>query len=253
VVISSSGEEVRELREKPSLGTRGLPGKRARCYSGRIRDCRRENRLAKITRMNEPNISLAIIWGGRSTEHEVSVCSARNVYDAVDKSKYDVPLILVEKSGAWRLLRSVAELRAAPGFEEAQGSQNSAVSRSEMLQTVAASSVERGFDVAFPLVHDAFGEDGYLQGLLCLLNVPFVGTSVLGSAIGMDKDVMKRLLNQAGIQTPKFYAITRYGVQRPSFSELQDELGQSLFIKPTNTDIRRKPVARKRLSPKGAL
>jgi D-alanine-D-alanine ligase-like ATP-grasp enzyme len=68
--------------------------------------------------MKDSKIRLAIICGGRSTEHEVSVCSARNVADAVDKSKYDVSLIRVEKSGAWRSLRSFAELTAAPGFEE---------------------------------------------------------------------------------------------------------------------------------------
>jgi D-alanine-D-alanine ligase len=186
--------------------------------------------------VKESKIRLAIICGGRSTEHEVSVCSARNVYDAVDESKYDVSLIRVEKSGAWRLLRSVAELTAAPGFEE--GSlpvlQSSIVPESEMLQTISSSSVERGFDVVFPLIHGAFGEDGCVQGFLRLLNVPFVGTGVLGSAIGMDKDVMKRLLNHAGIQTAKFHVITRYDAQMRSFSELQGELGQSLFIKPAN-------------------
>ncbi len=186
--------------------------------------------------MKEPKIRLAIVCGGRSTEHEVSVCSARNVYDAVDKSKYDVSVIRVEKSGAWTRLDSVAQLAAAPGFEERSlpALQSSTTAESEMLQTIASSTVDRGFDVMFPLIHGAFGEDGCLQGLLRLLNVPFVGAGVLGSAVGMDKDVMKRLLNHAEIPTAKFRVLTRHDLRKALFNELQEELGATLFIKPAN-------------------
>ena len=89
--------------------------------------------------------------------------------------------------------------------------------------------------MVFPLIHGTFGEDGCLQGLLRLLNVPFVGAGVLGSAIGMDKDVMKRLLNHAGIQTARFRVVTRQTAGKISFNELQDELAECLFIKPANT------------------
>jgi D-alanine-D-alanine ligase len=186
--------------------------------------------------MQDAKIRLAIICGGRSTEHEVSVCSARNVYDAVNKSKYDISLIRIEKSGGWTLLGSVTELTAAPGFEERllPAPQRSIVAEPEMLQTIASSAIDRGFDVVFPLVHGTFGEDGSLQGLLRLLNVPFVGASVLGSAIGMDKDVMKRLLNHAGIPTAKFRVLSRHNFQKASFDGLQEELGTTLFIKPAN-------------------
>jgi D-alanine-D-alanine ligase len=188
--------------------------------------------------MKKAKIRLAIICGGRSTEHEVSVCSARNVYDAVDKSKYDISLIRVEKSGVWTLLRSAAELKAAPGFERFDTSlpafQQSVVSESQMLQTIASSSLEQGVDVMFPLIHGAFGEDGCLQGFLRLLNVPFVGTGVLGSAIGMDKDVMKRLLNHASIPTAKFRVITNLNAQKTSFAALEQELGSPFFVKPAN-------------------
>ena len=189
--------------------------------------------------MKESKIRLGIICGGRSTEHEVSACSARNVYDAVDKSKYDVSLIRVEKFGGWTLLHSVTELQAAPGVEGPKlpppALQGPITPESEMLQTIASSAVDQRLDVVFPLIHGAFGEDGCLQGLLRLLNVPFVGTGVLGSAIGMDKDVMKRLLNHAGIQTARFRVVTRQTVEGISFSELQHELGECLFIKPANT------------------
>lgn len=184
--------------------------------------------------MDQSKIRLAIVCGGRSTEHEVSICSARNVYDAVDKSKYDVSLIKIEKSGAWMLLRSAAELQAAPGFERftLTGLDETAAQGANMLQTIASSSIEQGIDVVFPLIHGAFGEDGCLQGFLRLLNIPFVGTNVLGSAIGMDKDVMKRLLNHAGIPTARFRVIT--DLVSTSFDELVKELGSPLFVKPSN-------------------
>jgi len=176
-------------------------------------------------------IRLGIICGGRSTEHEVSVCSARNVYDAIDKSRYDISLIRVEKSGAWTLLNSIAELTGAPGFKTLPPSP--AVSESAMLQTMAP--IEQGMDVMFPLIHGAFGEDGCLQGLLRLLDLPFVGAGVLGSAIGMDKDVMKRLLNHAGIATAKFRMITLQNARKTTFKELERQLGSRLFVKPANT------------------
>lgn len=188
--------------------------------------------------MKKSKIRLAIICGGRSTEHEVSICSARNVFDAVDKSKYDISLVRIEKSGVWTLLRSAAELQAAPGFERFDSSsplmRQSAVSGSEMLQTIASSSLDQGADVVLPLIHGAFGEDGCLQGFLRLLNVPFVGTGVLGSAVGMDKDVMKRLLNHAGIATAKFQVITRQDARKASFAALVQELGLPFFVKPAN-------------------
>jgi D-alanine-D-alanine ligase len=188
--------------------------------------------------MKNSKIRLAIICGGRSTEHEVSICSARNVFDAVDKSKYEISLVRIEKSGVWTLLHSAAELRAAPGFERFDSSSpvmlQSAVSRSEMLQTIAASSLDQGADVVLPLIHGAFGEDGCLQGFLRLLNVPFVGTGVLGSAVGMDKDVMKRLLNHAGIATAKFQVITSQNAREASFAALERELGLPFFVKPAN-------------------
>jgi len=188
--------------------------------------------------MKKAKIRLAIICGGRSTEHEVSVCSARNVYDAADKSKYDISLIRVEKSGAWTLLRSAAELQAAPGFQRFDtslpGSQRPVVSESRMLQTIASSSLDQGVDVVFPLIHGAFGEDGCLQGFLRLLNVPFVGADVLGSAIGMDKDVMKRLLNHAGIPTATFRVITAQNARNADFTAIERDLGSPFFVKPAN-------------------
>jgi D-alanine-D-alanine ligase len=160
------------------------------------------------------------------------------VYDAADKSKYDISLVRVEKSGAWTLLNSVGDLQAAPGYERFDSLgpvlQPAALSESDMLRTIAGSSLDQGVDVMFPLVHGTFGEDGCLQGLLRLLNVPFVGAGVLGSAVGMDKDVMKRLLNHAGIPTVRFRVVTRKSARESCFAALAQELGSTLFVKPAN-------------------
>jgi D-alanine-D-alanine ligase len=121
----------------------------------------------------------------------VSVCSARNVYDAVDKSKYDISLVRIEKSGEWTLLSSATELRATPGFERFDSSlpelQQPAPSESQMLRTIAASSLDQGVDVVFPLIHGAFGEDGCLQGVfaptqpsICWHRCARVGAALLG-------------------------------------------------------------------------
>ena len=182
-------------------------------------------------------IRVGIIFGGRSAEHEVSVRSARNVFEALDKAKYEPVLIGIEKSGKW-LLQEPEVLRLGDGnLQEVSG-----IDVRQSLSLVPAGvrgvveSSQGGFaqplDVVFPVLHGPYGEDGTMQGLLKLLNVPFVGAGVLGSAVGMDKDVMKRLWREAGIPTPKFIAM--YRNLHIAFSEVQEALGMPLFVKPAN-------------------
>src|SRR5437773_11933794 len=89
-------------------------------------------------------------------------------------------------------------------------------------------------DVVFPVLHGPFGEDGTVQGLLKLANIAFVGAGVLGSAIGMDKDVMKRLLRDAGIPVARFIAANKYSSKPIDFDDARDQLGLPLFVKPAN-------------------
>src|SRR4029077_13581703 len=89
-------------------------------------------------------------------------------------------------------------------------------------------------DVVFPVLHGPFGEDGTVQGLLKLANIPFVGAGVLGSAVGMDKDVTKRLLRDAGILVARFISIDRYSSDKIDFDDARNQLGLPLFIKPAN-------------------
>jgi len=145
---------------------------------------------------------VGILFGGKSAEHEISLLSAKNVFDAIDKTKFDPVMIKIEKSGKWQM-----------------------------------DSVNQ-FDVIFPILHGPFGEDGTIQGFLKLADIPFVGTSVLGSAVGMDKDVMKRLLRDAGIPIGKFIVLKSHEPAL-SFAEVTKELGSGVntapvFIKPAN-------------------
>ncbi|HAV70734.1 MAG TPA: D-alanine--D-alanine ligase A, partial [Stenotrophomonas sp.] len=147
---------------------------------------------------------VGIIFGGRSAEHEVSLQSAKNILDALDKDRFEVSLIGIDKQGQWHvsdprdfllnasdpariaLHRSGNAVAVRPGLE-----------RQQLVPTDPATALEQ-IDVVFPIVHGTLGEDGSLQGLLRMANLPFVGSGVLGSAVAMDKDVAKRLLRDAG-------------------------------------------------------
>lgn len=156
--------------------------------------------------VSRKKIRVAILFGGKSAEHEVSLQSAKNVYEAIDKEKYGVEMVRIEKDGRWE--KPLINFASARAIESA--------------------------DVVFPVLHGPFGEDGTVQGLLKLAGVPFVGASVLGSAIGMDKDVQKRLLRDAGIATAKFLVLRGGGKETASYGDIARELGALFFVKPAN-------------------
>ena len=148
-------------------------------------------------------IKLAILFGGQSAEHEVSLQSAGNVAAAIDRKKYDVVLIGIDKKGRWYLNEESKFLLQAdsPKLIKLQKAGDSLAlvpgDQSGQLISLSDNRPVGPIDVVFPVLHGPFGEDGTVQGLLKLANVPFVGAGVLGSAVGMDKDVMKRLLRVA--------------------------------------------------------
>jgi len=146
--------------------------------------------------MVSKKLKIGVLFGGKSAEHEVSLMSAKNVIGALDKNKYQVTQIKIPKHGRFHF------------------------------------SVLKKVDVVFPVMHGPYGEDGSIQGLLKLLNLPFVGAGVLGSAVGMDKDIMKRLLRDAGIPIGKF--ITFKIGEKIDFNKIKKDLGWPMFIKPAN-------------------
>lgn len=176
-------------------------------------------------------VRVAILFGGKSAEHEVSLRSARNVADAINKEKYDVALIGIDKSGHWLPPQKSAALLGETSIPSSNTSITLAPGENGEITSVEEPGAGR-IDVVFPILHGPFGEDGTVQGLLKLANVPFVGPDVLGSAVGMDKDVMKRLLRDAGIPIGKFLVATK---STPiTFEEAKKTLGIPLFIKPAN-------------------
>ncbi|MBI2476097.1 MAG: D-alanine--D-alanine ligase [Candidatus Taylorbacteria bacterium] len=185
-------------------------------------------------------IRVGILFGGKSAEHEVSLRSAKNVAEAIPKDKYDIALIGIDKSGRWLLNDASNFLLQSTGSPMPQlnskGKPVALIPESAgaltQIGNMNAPMLQRGIDVVFPILHGPFGEDGTVQGLLKLAGVPFVGAGVLGSAVGMDKDVMKRLLRDAGIPIGKF--LTFASGDKIIFSKVKKELGAPMFVKPAN-------------------
>lgn len=182
-------------------------------------------------------LRVALLFGGKSAEHEISLISARNIAAAMDKTKYDVVAIGIDKQGRWHLdegARLLSGTAQAVDFKDA-GNIAAVLPGDNAMPVVRGSGSGLGaIDVVFPVLHGPFGEDGTIQGLLKLANIPFVGAGVLGSAVGMDKDVMKRLLRDAQIPIAKFLAFERSDQNPISFSKARKTLGLPLFVKPAN-------------------
>ncbi|MCL2879927.1 MAG: D-alanine--D-alanine ligase [Treponema sp.] len=199
----------------------------------------------------QKKITVGILFGGKSAEHEVSLQSAKNVYEAIDRSRYEPVLIGIDKSGRWLLNNASGFLLNAedPGkislstkgsavalIPQSRGSLSVMQGLNISGQTMPLDSINvpaQRIDVIFPILHGPFGEDGTVQGLLKLADIPFVGAGVLGSAAGMDKDVMKRLLRDSGIPIGKFITLSSHE-KAPDFSTVTQTLGLPFFIKPAN-------------------
>ena len=186
-------------------------------------------------------LSVGIIFGGKSSEHEVSLQSAKNIIEAIDRNRFDITLIGIDKQGQWflrdlnhflenpedprhiSLAASVRQLALQPGHLE-QPFFESAQQQQQLSQ----------LDVIFPIIHGTLGEDGSLQGLLAFANLPYVGSAVLGSAVCMDKEVCKRLLMHAGIAVAPYIAVKAVADEAALFEQASTQLGLPLFIKPAS-------------------
>ena len=167
-------------------------------------------------------LRIAVLFGGRSGEHEVSIRSAASVIAALDRGKYDVTPIAITLEGRWLSAGESAKLLPVEGQA---GLSDAAVS--------VTPEQTAGVDVVFPVLHGTCGEDGTVQGLLELANIAYVGSGVLGSACGMDKDVMKRLFIERGLPTVEHVALLR-GEIHHRWEEPVRRFGYPLFVKPAN-------------------
>lgn len=188
--------------------------------------------------MTERKTHVGILFGGKSAEHEVSLQSAKNVADAIDRDKYDVSLIGIDKTGRWLLpdqsqfLLNATDPKLIRLNRENETSVALVPQSGGELTDLSGSAFHATIDVVFPVLHGPFGEDGTVQGLLKLAGVPFVGADVLGSAVGMDKDVAKRLLRDAGMPIARFMVLKARDTR--DFETISAELGLPFFVKPAN-------------------
>jgi len=185
-------------------------------------------------------IKVGVVFGGRSAEHEVSLQSAKNVLEAMDRSKYEPVLIGIDRNGHWYVNEQSTFLLNANNFKLTQLNKSleevALIPKGASHQLVSLSSNRDlgQIDVIFPILHGPYGEDGSVQGLFKLANLPFVGAGILGSAVGMDKDVMKRLLRDAGISIARFMVLNRGNIGNHRFEVILEHLGLPFFVKPAN-------------------
>ncbi|MDH5104350.1 D-alanine--D-alanine ligase [Lentilactobacillus diolivorans] len=183
---------------------------------------------------NNKKLHVGLIFGGNSSEHDVSKRSAHNIYDAMDKSKYDVSLFLVTKGGYF--LGHDASSRVFDGEPEDEVAKQelSKLDKRNPLAPIWNLGEVSDIDVFFPIIHGNLGEDGTIQGLLRLLQKPYVGSGVLGSAMSFDKDITKKILKIAGVPTTRYELLTPLTAERYTYERLSKELGSILFVKPAN-------------------
>jgi len=183
---------------------------------------------------------VAVLFGGRSAEHEVSLQSARNVIEAIDQEKFETVLIGIDRKGAWFLNdesmpllnsdnpRLIALNKCKKPVSLIPGDQTGVLINLQGPASIPA------VDVIFPVLHGPYGEDGSVQGLAKLANVPCIGSDILGSAIGMDKDVSKRLLRDAGIPVARHICLRRNGLTSELPGQVEQALGYPVYVKPAN-------------------
>jgi D-alanine-D-alanine ligase len=184
-----------------------------------------------------PRIRLAILYGGRSAEHQVSVVSARSVMEALDPDRFEVVPVAITRTGAWLLPdRSPLELAASDGtLPEVEAAGTEVTLRPEQQGGSLTGSGVGGVDVVFPILHGPFGEDGTVQGLFELADLPYVGSGVLASALAMDKAMAKVVLAHAGLpQAPYLVVPERDWQADPErvAAEVAGRLAYPVFTKP---------------------
>ncbi|MCP1156433.1 MULTISPECIES: D-alanine--D-alanine ligase [Bacillus] len=178
---------------------------------------------------------LGLLYGGKSAEHKVSMQTALAVIKALDLEKFDIYPVYITEEGEWvkgPMLEAPAE-----SVKQLEFSQGEAMSPAALAPAMFKSAEESSFDVIFPLLHGPNGEDGTVQGMLELLNLPYVGNGVLASSAGMDKVIMKNIFAQAGLPQVKYVWFVRSEWQKAgetAYEKVENELGYPCFVKPAN-------------------
>ncbi len=186
-------------------------------------------------------LKVCLLFGGKSGEHEVSLMSAKSVFEALNKDSYEIFLVGINKKGEWLLHEKDDYLLNSnnPKKVEIKEKNSRRVFPTIEKNVPALLDLSDGkmvvqVDVFFLLTHGTYGEDGAVQGLLEMMNVAYVGAGILGSAIGMDKDIMKRLLREAGIPIGPFHSFNYSDISESQLDIAIQELDYPIFVKPAN-------------------
>lgn len=194
--------------------------------------------------MSAHKIRVGVLFGGQSSEHEVSLISARAVLERLDRDKYEVVPIGITKQGRWlaggdvmAALEAQADPQLLPGGPESAPSHGDAALVAHPDAQFSLLDARGALDVIFPVLHGPYGEDGTIQGLLEVAGVPYVGAGVLGSALGMDKIAMKLVFTAAGLPVAPYVAVSRAQWEADPGriqARCERELGYPMFAKPAN-------------------
>ena len=204
------------------------------------------NQFGGLVMQNQRSLRVGVLFGGRSGEHEVSLNSARNVMDALTKAGHTVVPIGITPQGHWLTTENplallTGETQAVPnGVVTLNGHTNGIMHAQDswaLLPHAQADTPLPSIDVIFPVLHGTYGEDGTVQGLLEMANLPYVGCGVLASAVAMDKAVAKQLFDQAGLRQVAYAVVLRRQWQTAPESivaRLETHLAYPMFVKPAN-------------------
>jgi len=189
--------------------------------------------------INIKKIRIGVIFGGRSVEHSISIQSAKNIINNLNRIKYEIIPIKIDDEGVFHFGKELdPQSHDFLSDFEFKNCKFSSIPSNMMLPTIALKQfntyVSSPIDVAFPVLHGTYGEDGAIQGLLKYLDIPFVGTDILGSAVSMDKDITKKLLKESGIACAKSITVHLIEKNRIKYDKIISYLGTPIFIKPSN-------------------
>lgn len=182
-------------------------------------------------------LRVGVLFGGKSGEHEISLRSARSIVKAIDRTRYAVIELGIAKNGRWLPTEDSALLLEGASAEHLEAHNEHAGAALTLASTAADPTSGAPIDIVFPVLHGTFGEDGTVQGLLELADLPYVGSGVLGSAAGMDKDAMKRLFASAGLPQTPWITLLRSDWRRDpdaAIALIEKQLQYPLFVKPAN-------------------
>ncbi|HMQ07670.1 MAG TPA: D-alanine--D-alanine ligase [Saprospiraceae bacterium] len=185
-------------------------------------------------------LKIGVLFGGRSSEHNISLLSAKNVIETMDKEIFEPVMIAIDKDGVWHYNEGPMAI-IHPDDARAIAIHNldnpvifSQNANEQTLYSTRSGKALMNIDVLFPVLHGTYGEDGSVQGFAKLANIPCVGCGILGSAAGMDKDITKRLLRDGGVPVAQFVTLRKGFNDELTYEEITRQLGYELFVKPAN-------------------